>query len=123
MILRGTLAVFFVVAGGNHFLAPDVYLGIMPPGFPWPAAMVWISGVAEVAGGLGVLVPRLRRAAGWGLIALLIAVFPVNIYGALHGMALAGRPVPEWMLWVRLPIQFLFIAWVYAACLRTPGKR
>ena len=117
-ILRVALAVFFMAAGLNHFRQPDPYLAIMPPALPWPLTLVYLSGVAEIAGGIGVLIPRFRRAAAWGLIALLVAVFPANIYGAIHGMTLNGKPVPEWLLWARLPLQALFVAWVYAAGLR-----
>ena len=108
-ILRWLLGVGFVAAGINHFVAPRFYLAIMPPALPWPLALVYISGVAEILGGLGVLVPSTRKLAGWGLIALLIAVFPANIYAAVHG---AGS-IPPWILWARLPFQIVFIAWVY----------
>ncbi|HVE16368.1 MAG TPA: DoxX family membrane protein [Chthoniobacterales bacterium] len=117
LFLRIALAVFFIAAGVNHFRVPEMYLGIMPPMLPWPRELVWISGVAEIAGGIGVLIPALRRAAAWGLIALLVAVFPANIYAALHGMVINGHDVPAWTLWARLPLQFVFIGWVAAACL------
>ncbi len=112
---RVCLALFFVVAGANHFLSPSVYRAIMPPLLPVPALLVQISGVAEILGGLGLLVRPTRRLAALGLIALLLAVFPANIYGALHGMTLHGWPVPAWLLWLRLPFQLLFIWWVYSA--------
>src|SRR5476651_1563697 len=75
-VLRGLAAAFFVVAGTFHFLKPEMYLQIMPPYFPAPQLLVAVSGVAEIAGGIGLLIRPLRRAAAWGLIALLIAVFP-----------------------------------------------
>ncbi|MDP1828063.1 MAG: DoxX family membrane protein [Archangium sp.] len=114
---RWLLAVFFVVAGLNHFRDPAFYLSMMPPPLPFPEALNALSGACEVAGGVGVLVPRTRRAAGWGLIALLIAVFPANIYAALQGQ-LAGLAAPAWALWARLPFQALFLAWVWAVTLR-----
>lgn len=114
--LRITLALFFILAGFNHFISPEVYLGIMPDYLPAPLLLIQVSGVAEVVGGVGVLIPRLRKAAGWGLIALLVAVFPANIQAALHGMVIHGHAVPEWVLWARLPLQFVFIAWVWAVC-------
>ena len=89
---------------------------MMPPFLPWPAALVAISGVAEIAGGSGILFARTRRPAGIVLIALLIAVFPANIHAALHGMHIPDRAVPPWMLWLRLPLQPLLIWWVYNAC-------
>jgi uncharacterized membrane protein len=118
-ILRGLAAVFFVVAGTFHFLKPEMYLQIMPPNFPAPQLLVAVSGVAEMAGGIGLLVRPFRRAAGWGLIALLIAVFPANIYMMQH---------PEkfhfalWILLARLPLQVVFVVWVwFAAIQRSPS--
>ena len=84
-ILRGALALFFVLAGANHFRDPATYLGMMPSWLPWPAAANYISGAAEVLGGIGLLVASTRRLAGWGLIALLIAIFPANLHVALQG--------------------------------------
>ena len=114
-ISRWLLAVFFVAAGANHFVSPKFYLLIIPPYLPWPLELVYISGAAEIAGGIGVLIPATRRLAGWGLVALLIAVFPANIHMALHGM---GGAFPHWLLWARLPLQIVFIAWVYWTCLQ-----
>lgn len=118
--LRGALAVFFVIAGANHFFSPGPYLAIMPPSLPWPAALIYISGAAEIAGGVGVLLPETRRLAALGLIALLVAVFPANIYGAVHGMQIGSRAVSAWILWLRLPLQGILIAWVYFAGWKTP---
>ena len=115
---RGALAALFVIAGTIHFLRPAPYLAIMPPFLPWPAALVALSGAAEIAGGLGVLLPWSRRAAAWGLIALLVAVFPANLQAIASGMNFDGWRVPVWLLWLRLPFQALFIAWIYGTCLR-----
>ncbi len=113
-LFRWLLAVFFVAAGVNHFRLPELYLRIMPPYLPQPLALVYLSGVAEILGGLGVLFPRTRWLAGWGLMALLVAVFPANIY-----MLTSGFPgIPAWVLWLRLPFQLVFLAWVYWTCLR-----
>lgn len=114
------LSVLFVLAGLNHFLHPATYVAIIPPYLPFPEALNVISGAAEIAGGIGILIPWLRRAAAWGLIALLLAVFPANIHMALHG--LAGVAIPAWLLWARLPLQFVLIAWVYQAGLARPGR-
>ena len=111
--LRWLLGLCFLAAGLNHFFTPRFYLPIMPPFLPWPLALIYVSGVAEILGGIGVLVPPARKLAGWGLIALLIAVFPANLYAAFHG---AGS-IPPWILWARLPFQLVFIAWVYWTCL------
>ncbi len=86
---------------------------MMPPYLPWPGPLVAISGVAEIAGGSGLLVPRTRVLAGWGLIALLVAVFPANLHIALHGWP--GVNLPAWVLWARLPLQIVMVAWVYWA--------
>lgn len=115
-LARLLLAVFFVAAGANHFVRPQPYLAIMPSAVPWPEAMVYLSGLAELLGGVGVLFAKTRRAAGLGLIALLIAVFPANIHAAIHGMNLAGWQMSAWILWIRLPLQPVLIAWVYIAC-------
>lgn len=111
-ILRWVLAVFFVVAGVNHFRDPATYFGMMPPWLPWPAAMNFISGAAEVLGGIGLLVPVTRRFAGWGLIALLVAVFPANLHVAMQGR-MPGYDFSPTVLWWRLPFQAVGIAAVW----------
>jgi uncharacterized membrane protein len=107
-----TTSLFFVGAGTLHFLRPATYAEIVPPFIPWPLAMVYVSGAAELAGGLGLLLPGLRRAAAWGLVALLIAVFPANVYMAVDRVQVTATPLPEWLLWARLPLQFVLIWWV-----------
>ena len=109
-------AVFYVGAGILHFRAPAAYLKILPPYVPWPETMVYLSGIAEIAGGLGLLLPATRRWAAWGLVALLIAVFPANIYMATNMAAnpirVGASPMPEWIAWARLPLQPVLIWWV-----------
>lgn len=109
--LRWALALLMVFAGLNHFRVPALYLAMMPPQLPWPEALVLISGVAELAGGLGLLIPATRRLAAWGLVALLVAVFPANLYMALHELPLGSYHPPAWALWARLPLQAVLIAW------------
>jgi len=116
-ISLGLLAVFFVVAGVGHFVSPETYLPLMPPYLPWHLALIYISGAAEVAGGVGLCVPKLRRAAGWGLIALLFAVFPANIHMLNNGLALGETIVPQWVLWMRLPLQAVLMAWIWWAAI------
>lgn len=111
LILRYVLGVFFVVAGLNHFISPAFYLKIMPPYLPWHLLLVYVSGFFEVALGLMLLVPKLTRIAAWGLIALLLAVFPANIH-----MALNTELYPEISpiaLWLRLPLQAILVVWAY----------
>lgn len=112
-LARWVLALFFIVAGLNHFLAPEIYLGMMPAWLPFKDAANLISGAAEIAGGLGLLLPRFRRAAAWGLIALLVAVFPANIQVALQGHMPGLENTPPALLWLRLVFQPVFIAWVW----------
>lgn len=114
-VLRGLAAILFVVAGLLHFLKPELYLAIVPPYFPEPQALVVMSGVVEIAGGIGLCLRPLRRAAGWGLIALLIAVFPANLYMAQHPEQFH---LAVGFLWARLPLQGVFIAWVWFAAIQ-----
>ena len=109
------LALFFIVAGANHFWHPKWYERIVPPSLPSPALLVQISGAAEIAGGVGVLVPALRLYAGIGLVLLLIAVFPANVYMAQHAQAFSRVASPA-LLWIRLPLQAALIAWVWWTC-------
>lgn len=112
------LAVFFIVAGANHFRVPGIYLGMMPPWLPRPEILVQVSGAAEILGGIGLLVPFARRFSGWGLIVLLVAVFPADVYVALQGQ-MPGMEVSPMLLWLRLPLQVLFIAWVWWIAIAT----
>ncbi len=109
--LRIVLALFFVAACVNHFLATSFYLRMMPPYVPFHPAMVQISGVAEIVLAMLLLVPVTTVVAAWGLLALLIAVFPANLQMALH-----PETFPEFSpraLWLRLPLQGVLIAWAY----------
>jgi uncharacterized membrane protein len=114
------VGLFFIAAGANHFVTPKPYLSMMPSYLPAHAALVQISGVAEILGGAGVFLPDTRRFSAWGLILLLIAVFPANLNVALHGWP--GESLPGWVLWARLPLQVLFIWWVYRIYLTKPEQ-
>jgi len=107
---------FFVFAGIMHFLKTRSYERIMPPYIPRHRELVYISGVAELAGGAGVLIPATRRAAAWWLILTLIAIFPANLNMAVNADRFAF--VAEPLLWARLPVQGALIAWVWRAALR-----
>ncbi|NWF59630.1 MAG: DoxX family protein [Fischerella sp.] len=111
-ILRGVLAVSIIIVGITHFLRPDQYARIVPPPFP-PLASVYISGLFEILGSIGLMIPFVSVAAAWGLIALFIAVFPANIYMTLHNIKIEGIPHNQLLYWVRLPFQAVFIAWAY----------
>ena len=110
-IVRGLAAAFFIVAGLNHFRDPAPYLAMMPPWMPWPEILDKVAGGAEIAGGFGLLMAHFRRPAAWGLLALLVAVFPANLQVALHGWP--GVPIEPWILWLRLPFQLIFMALVW----------
>ena len=116
-VSRVLLALLFCVAGVLHFAVPAPYVRVIPPMFSAPRVLVAISGLCEILGGIGVLVPRVRRAAGWGLIALLIAVFPANIYMLLLQERAHGLTAYTVLLILRLPLQFVLIAWVVRAAL------
>ena len=121
--LRCILGLLFVLAGANHFRSPATYYGMMPGWLPAPAVMNAIAGAAEIAGGIGLLIPGLRRWAAWGLIALLVAVFPANLHVALQGY-MPGFTFSPAVLWLRLPFQAVFVAAVWAVGLRprSPGQ-
>ena len=113
----GLLSLLFIAGGLNHFVSPGVYLKIMPDYLPWPLALVYVSGFFEVLGGGGLAIPQLRRAAGWGLIALLVAVFPANVDMLINADQFPAIPV--WALVARLPLQGVLIAWVWWAALKS----
>jgi uncharacterized membrane protein len=114
--LRKLAGPFFIGAGALHFVRPEPYRAIMPPYIPASHAMVALSGVAEAAGGAGLLAPRTRRWASWWLVATLVAIFPANVHMALHPERYERHvPAGRVGLCLRLPFQLLFIAWVLAA--------
>ncbi|ACK72493.1 membrane protein-like protein [Gloeothece citriformis PCC 7424] len=112
-ILRAILAVSIIIVGITHFIRPDQYAKIVPPLFPNPVALVYISGFFEILGGIGLIIPFVSVAAAWGLIALFIAVFPANIYQAIYSIPIEGIPHHPLLYWVRLPFQAVLIAWAW----------
>ncbi|PNY80492.1 DoxX family protein [Deinococcus koreensis] len=107
------LSALFVLAGSLHFLRPEVFDGVVPPGTPMSArTATLLSGAAEILGGLGLLYPGTRPAARWGLLALLIAVFPANVFMAQQPEKFG---LPAWALWTRLPLQPLLMWAVWRA--------
>jgi len=112
-VIRFLAGPFFVFAGLMHFKNTRFYVAIMPDYAPAHKELVYASGVAEIVGGLGLMAPATRRAAGWWLIATLIAVFPANVHMAQHPERY--KKVPRAGLYARLPFQGVFIAWVRAA--------
>jgi uncharacterized membrane protein len=111
---RGLLAAFFIGAGVNHFVNPRFYEEIVPPPLTGEAKLVvQVSGVAEVLGGVGVLLPFARRLSGLSLVALLAAVFPANLHMAMAPEKF--KRIPRWALFARLPLQPLMMAWAWRA--------
>ncbi|MBI3395395.1 MAG: DoxX family protein [Spirochaetia bacterium] len=111
LVLLYVMAGLYVLAGIMHFLKPKFYLRIMPPFIPFHKAIVFVSGVVEVVLGAALFLPEYRSLAAWGVVALLIAVFPANIYHFTSGGR--GMKIPKWALAVRLPLQFVLIAWAW----------
>ena len=105
------MSLFYIMAGTNHFINPDWYVRIVPPILPFKTAIVYISGILEIILGSLLIFPKTRFIAGWGLIILLVAVYPANIYVALtNGEAMDITPL---IAWGRLPFQFVLIGLAY----------
>lgn len=107
----------YIVAGILHFVVPELYVQIVPPVFPAALALVYLSGLAEIVVGIGLLIPRTRQYAAWATIALLVAIFPANIYMATHGVVIDGFPgggdPSSLVRWGRLPLQAVLILWAF----------
>lgn len=113
--MRRLFGPVFIFAGIMHFVIPRTYESIVPDYLPASRALVYASGVAEIAGGAGVLHERTRRMGSWWSIATLVAVFPANVHMALHPDRYRRIPGGRAGLIARLPVQLLFIAWAHAA--------
>ena len=116
LVVRILLAALFLLAGTVHLLNPNLFMPIMPSWVPAPLGAIVISGICELLGGVGLLIPseRIRRAAGWGLLLLLLAVFPANIHMAAAQIRVHGVPSANWISWVRIPLQpilMLMVSW------------
>ena len=113
-ILLWLMAVAYVFAGIMHFIRPDAYMPMMPPYLPWHKGLILLSGAAEIGLGLAVLNARLRPYAAWGIILLLIAIFPANIHIALNNVPLFGNPTGAGIWnWVRLSLQGVLALWAW----------
>lgn len=109
---RLAAALMFAVSGTLHFVTPQAFAAMIPPALPFPLALVYLSGALEILGAAGLLVPGTRRAATFGLLALLVAVFPANLHVALSSADTAIGPQASWYPWVRLLFQPLYIGWL-----------
>ena len=112
------IALIFATSGVLHLIKPQPFVSIMPPWLPGALVLVMISGVFEIAGAAGILLPLTRVAAGWGLIALLVAVFPANVQMLLNARAAHTSAMWMTLLIARLPLQVLLIIWVYRSTVR-----
>jgi len=108
---RAAMGTMYMVAGTAHLWLTPAFARIVPGYLPAHRELVLLSGVAELAGGLGVLLPSTHRLAAWGLVALLLAVFPANLWMAQHPELFPA--VPVWILWSRLPLQAPLVAWAW----------
>lgn len=113
VVVRWLIAIAMVAIGVGHFVNPTPFEKIVPAFLPAPLVLVYVSGFFEVLGGVGLLIPKVRLPASWGLIALYLAVFPANINMAVNHIQIGDSPVPEPLLWLRLPLQAVLIAVVY----------
>lgn len=104
------MAVLYIIAGILHLVRPNMYMVMMPPYVPAHRLMVLLSGLAEAGLGIGLLFSETRLVSAWGIIVLLIAVFPANVYMATSGRF---RKIPKWILWARLPLQAVLIWWTW----------
>jgi uncharacterized membrane protein len=120
---RVAAGAMFVFTGASHFAMPAAMAEMVPPALPRPDRWVAVTGVLEILGGLGLLIPRTRRLAAWCLAALLIAVFPANVHAAQHQLGVGGHARGMDYLWFRAPLQAFFLAWVLLSGLRPSGWR
>lgn len=111
-LLRVIFSVALIIVGITHFIRPEQYARIVPPVFP-AYISVYVSGVFEILGGIGLMIPSVSVLAAWGLIALFIGVFPANIYMTLHNIKIEGIPQNQILYWARLPLQAVLIAWAW----------
>lgn len=105
------MAAIYLLAGLNHFRVPRLYTRIIPPSFPAPKLLNYLSGAAEIVLAIGLCITALTHISAWGIIALLIAVFPANVHMLTNPKASLG--IPRWMLWLRLPLQVVLAYWAY----------
>lgn len=103
----------FIFTGVLHFMMPEKFMEMMPAFLPVPHLLIYLSGIFEIFGGIGLIISKTKRYAAIGLILLLLAVFPANIYVALNNVQLGGFMNYAIYQWFRLPMQFVLIAWVW----------
>lgn len=119
--MRILFGLSFIGASALHFIT-DAELKIIPPFLPWRRAALYISGVFELLGGIGLLIPRFKRSAAWGLAALLVAIFPANVYHAVKNVQVGGFMNTRLYHVIRLPSQGFLIWWILWSASDTPEK-
>ncbi len=122
-IARSALGIVFILASSLHFTSSEAELKLIPEFLPWRLQALYITGIFEFLGGIGLLIPRFKRAAAWGLVALLIAVFPANLYHAVKDIQLGGMLNSRLYQWGRLPFQAVFIWLVLWSTSSKPAER
>lgn len=122
-VLLWVMGAFYILSGLNHFVSADAYIAIMPDYLPWHSQLVFLSGLVEVGLGIAVLIPATRVPAAWGIIVLLIAVFPANLYVAMNDLPYVGDEPSTVLNWLRLPLQLVLIAWAYWYTRPVPTSR
>ena len=109
-----SMSYFYIYVGIKHFVDPNWFINIVPPYLPWHLELVYLSGLFEIILGLLLLIPKTRKLAAYGLIVLLIAVYPANIYLAFNELPQKMMGISSFAAsWIRLPIQFIFIGLAY----------
>lgn len=105
------MGIIYTIAGLNHFRNPRLYLKIIPPYLPNPKMLNYLSGLAEIILGIGICIPAISKYSAWGIVALLIAVFPANLF--MFSDKKAGMGLPKSILLLRLPLQIVLLIWAY----------
>ena len=121
------MSALYVIAGVMHFVVPKTYASVVPPSLPRPLDLVYLSGIAEIALGVGLLFRRTRTLSAWGIVALLLAVFPANVYMATSDVVIGDFPERARGLarigaWVRLPLQGVLLLWAWWYTRPMPGR-
>jgi uncharacterized membrane protein len=110
-VMRWLLILLFLTAGIAHFVRPQAFVAVMPPYLPWHLELVYLSGAIEIVLAMLLILPRTRRFASWGMMGLLVAVFPAHIHAAMNPETLPI--VPTAVIWLRMPFQAVLIAWAW----------
>ncbi|MDO9181267.1 MAG: hypothetical protein Q7U04_02610 [Bacteriovorax sp.] len=106
-------AIFFIAAGARHFMMPEFYMLMMPNFLPIPLALIYLSGFLKILGGIGLMNLNTRVLSAWLLMLVLLVALPGHVYLWTNNIELPDKFHPSWLLLLRIPLQFLLIAWMY----------